>query len=215
VRKRMCTVVKLALLLVACVSLLLIFFIVRSMNEHTRSEAPDELCFEEGFLEAPPGQPPREEAKRMAAAGSVDQDRDLDPQIRDGALRASMELAKLAALIREADRIVVSQNRAKNAKVFFTSTARKDIEEFGRAATIATPVHGLACLCTGSPSVRLFRGAEELLEIASHHGTTIRFGELWLGDASLKDPERWFRWFASRGIPIRRGEGQRPAEPLS
>jgi hypothetical protein len=113
------------------------------------------------------------------------------------------ELARAVAAMQEADQIVVSQNRSKDAKVLYASVSQKDIDEFLTAAAFDKGVPGPACVCTGSPSVRLYRHGAGLLEISSHHGETIQIGEMWLSYASLKDLNRWSQWFATRRIPIR------------
>jgi hypothetical protein len=116
-----------------------------------------------------------------------------------------VEPAKLAALIKQADKIVVSDSPMKDAKVLFTSTAPKDIAEFNDALTVAPPKGWFHCMCIGTPAVRLYRGDTELALVTNHHGRSVRCS-LWTSDAMLKDPEKWLLWFDARKMPEPRKE---------
>jgi hypothetical protein len=116
-----------------------------------------------------------------------------------------VESAKLAALIKQADKIVVSDSPMKDARVLFTSTVPKDIAEFNDALTVTAPKEWFHCMCIGTPAVRLYRGDTELALITSHHGRSVRCS-LWTSDAMLKDPEKWLQWFDARKMPEPRKE---------
>ena len=116
-----------------------------------------------------------------------------------------VESAKLAALIEQADKIVVSESPMKDAKVLFSSTAPKDIAEFNDALTVLPPKGWFHCMCIGTPAVRLYRGDTELALVTNHHGRSIRCS-LWTSDAMLKDPEKWLLWFDARKMAEPRKE---------
>lgn len=116
-----------------------------------------------------------------------------------------VEPAKLAALIKQANKIVVSDSPMKDAKVLFTSTASKDISAFNDALTVLPPKEWFHCMCVGTPAIRLYRGDTELALVTSHHGRSVRCS-LWTSDAMLKDPEKWLQWFDARKMPEPRKE---------
>jgi hypothetical protein len=116
-----------------------------------------------------------------------------------------VDLAKLAALIKEANKIVVSEGPMKDAKVLFSSTAPKDIAELNEALTVVPPKDYFHCMCNGTPAVRLYRDGTELAVVTNHHGRSVRCS-LWTSDAMLKDPEKWLRWFDARKMPEPRKE---------
>jgi hypothetical protein len=116
-----------------------------------------------------------------------------------------VEPAKLAALIKQADKIVVLDSPLKDAKVLFSSTTAKDIAEFNDALTVEPPKEWFHCMCFGTPAVRLYRGDTELALVSNHHGRSVRCS-LWTSDALLKDPEKWLRWFDARKMPEPRKE---------
>ena len=116
-----------------------------------------------------------------------------------------VEPAKLAALIKEADKIVVSDSLMEGAKVLFTSTAPQDIAEFNNALTVEPPKEWFHCMCIGTPAVRLYRGDTELALVTNHHGLSVRCS-LWSSDAMLKDPEKWLQWFDARKMTEPRKE---------
>ncbi len=113
--------------------------------------------------------------------------------------------AKLAALVMQADKIVVSDSPMKDAEVLFSSTAPKDIAEFNEALTVVRPEGIFRCACIGTPAVRLYRGETELALVTNHHGHSVRCS-LWTSDAMLKDPEKWLQWFDARKMPEPRRE---------
>lgn len=119
---------------------------------------------------------------------------------RDRKENEQFEPARLAALIGQADRIVVFEHHLKDARVLFNSTARIDLEEFKDAAAILWPPPGGFCLCLGFPSIRLYRGRSELLRIENYDWHKIGC-PFWTDDVSLKDPGKWRAWFDSRNIP--------------
>jgi hypothetical protein len=116
-----------------------------------------------------------------------------------------VEPAKLAALIKRADKIVVSTSPLKGEKGLFTSKLPKDIDEFNDALSIAPPKEWFHCMCIGTPAIRLFEGKTELALITGHHGISVRCS-LWSSDAVLKDPEKWLQWFDARKMPEPRKE---------
>lgn len=116
-----------------------------------------------------------------------------------------VEPVKLAALIKQADKIVVSESPMKDAKVLFSSTALIDIAEFNQALTVAPPKGYFHCMCIGTPAVRLYRGDTELALVTNHHGRSVRCS-LWTSDAMLGDPEKWLQWFDARKMPEPRKE---------
>ena len=116
-----------------------------------------------------------------------------------------VEPAKLDALIKRADKIVVLDSPEKGAKVLFTSTDANDIAEFNEALTVMPPKEWFHCMCMGAPAVRLYRGETELALVTSHHGRSVRCS-LWASDAMLKDPEKWIAWFDARKMPEPRQE---------
>lgn len=116
-----------------------------------------------------------------------------------------VEPAKLASLIKQADKIVVFDGPMEDAKVLFTSTAPKDISEFNDALTVLPPKGWFHCMCDGTPAIRLYRGDRELALVTNHHGLSVRCS-LWASDAMLTDPEKWLQWFDARKIPEPRKE---------
>ena len=116
-----------------------------------------------------------------------------------------VEPAKLTALVKQADKIVVFDSPMKDAKVLFTSTAPKDIAEFNDALTVLAPKEWFHCMCNGTPAVRFYRGDTELALVSNHHGRSVRCS-LWTSDAMLKDPEKWLQWFDVRKMPEPRKE---------
>ncbi len=116
-----------------------------------------------------------------------------------------VEPAKLAALIKQADKIVVSDSPMENAKTLFSSTAPKDIAEFNDALTLAPPKGWFHCMCIGTTAVRLYRGDTELALVTNHHGQSVRCS-LWSSDAMLKNAEKWLQWFDARKMPEPRKE---------
>ncbi|MEZ0385974.1 MAG: hypothetical protein ACAI34_02820 [Verrucomicrobium sp.] len=120
---------------------------------------------------------------------------------------------QLTELIKQADRLVVSTGPLDKAKVLFTSTDPKDIAEFNDAVTVLPSKGYFHCRCLGTPAVRLYRGQTELVLITNHHGSSVRC-ELWASDASLKDSEKWLKWFDVRKMAGPRAEVNRAATRL-
>lgn len=116
-----------------------------------------------------------------------------------------IEPAKLASLIKQADKIIVFDSPMKDANVLFSSTTPKDVAEFNDALTVEPPKGWFHCMCIGTPAVRLYRGDTELALITNHHGRSVRCS-LWTSDAMLKDPEKWLQWFDARNMPKPRKE---------
>jgi hypothetical protein len=121
--------------------------------------------------------------------------------------KGSVEPAKLSALIKQANKIVVFEEPVEDATVLFSSTNVNDIAEFNKALTVVVPSRedGFHCMCLGSPAIRLYRGETELALISNHHGLSVR-SSLWTSDAMLKDTEKWLRWFDARKLPGPRKE---------
>jgi hypothetical protein len=117
--------------------------------------------------------------------------------------------AQLAALIKKADRIVVFEDTRK-ARKLFSSTNRKDIEEFGVASAVVRPDGFFFCQCSGTLDVHLYRNGTELLSMTNHHGITVSCS-LWLSDASLKDSQQWLAWFDARKMLVPRREFEQMA----
>ena len=113
------------------------------------------------------------------------------------------EPARLANLIGQADRIIVFEDHLKEAGILFDTTVRSDLDEFKDAAAIGWPPTGSFCICLGAPTVRLYRGHSELVELRNFDGQRIGC-PFWRNDVLLKNPERWRAWFESRHIPLSR-----------
>ena len=113
--------------------------------------------------------------------------------------------AQLSALIRQADRIVVFERPFAGSHAIFTSTERKDIEEFDNALRVAPDPDDHSCLCADILTVRLYRGDTELVTLTNHHGRYVG-GSIWSQGALVTDPDRWLAWFSSHGMPQAREE---------
>jgi hypothetical protein len=107
--------------------------------------------------------------------------------------------AKLFALIKKADRIVVAESSLDDEKVIFSSSNLKDITEFADALRVVVPEDWFHCPCFDSPVVRLYRGDTELAVITNHQGRSVSCS-LWSGDALVSDPEKWLKWFDARKL---------------
>ena len=120
---------------------------------------------------------------------------------RDRIDESKSEPARLADVIAQADRIVVFEDGLKDARILFNTTVRRDLEEFRNAAAIVWPRTGSFCLCTGIPTIRLYRGHSELVQLKNFDWQRIGC-PFWKEDVLLKSPEKWRAWFKSRNIPL-------------
>lgn len=116
-------------------------------------------------------------------------------------IEESREPARLADVIAQADRIVVFEHHLENARILFDTTVRSDLDEFREAAAIVWPPTGSFCLCLGVPTIRLYRGHSELVQLRNFDGHKIGC-PFWTEDVFLKKPEKWRAWFESRHIPL-------------
>jgi hypothetical protein len=120
---------------------------------------------------------------------------------RDTLDESKSEPARLADVIGQADRIVVFEHHLKDAKILFNTTVRSDLDEFKDAATIVWPPTGSFCICLGVPTIRLYRGHSELVQLKNFNGQKIGC-PFWTNDVLLKAPEKWRAWFENRRIPL-------------
>ena len=106
---------------------------------------------------------------------------------------------KLAQLIERADRIVVREFPSADAEILFESKDKADLDALKQCLTVEGSGEWFHCMCIGEPSVHIFSGDEELVQVTNHHGLSIRCS-LWDSDARILDVEKWLSWFDDRGI---------------
>lgn len=111
----------------------------------------------------------------------------------------TVDSLELERLISRAERIIIKEYPASNARILFESTQQKDIKEFRESLIISKPEEWFHCMCNGRPAVYLYKGKNELVQITNHHATSIRCS-LWESDVPIADREKWLRWFDDRGI---------------
>jgi len=121
-----------------------------------------------------------------------------------------VDTAKIAKVIKQADKIVVFEDAFMDSKVIFNSTSVKDIAEFNDALSIVLPPpplkNGTVCACapiSAGPAVRLYSGGTELVLVTNINRHPI--GKSRWGYSAILihiDPEKWLRWFDARNIPV-------------
>lgn len=115
---------------------------------------------------------------------------------------------RLAALIHEANRIVVAESPMKDAETLFESSERRDLDALSKAMEVTKPDEWFHCMCIGTPALYLYRDGELLAEITNHHGQAVRCS-LWDSDAPIVNIENWLKWFDDRQIGGPRKEVER------
>ncbi len=105
----------------------------------------------------------------------------------------------LGQLIDKADKLVVLQSPREGAKLFFQSSARRDLDALKAVLKVERPERFLHCMCDGTPALVLYREGKKLGQITNHHAKLIRCS-LWKSDARLVDSEAFLKWFDDRKI---------------
>jgi hypothetical protein len=106
----------------------------------------------------------------------------------------------LAALIDQADKLVVLDTRSEELPVLFESSDRRDLEELKTSLRVNPSEEGKYCTCGyGSPTIVLYANGEKIGEIANHHLRWIRCS-LWQNRAVVGDAEAFLKWFDDRDI---------------
>lgn len=121
--------------------------------------------------------------------------------------------SRLAALIKEADRIVVTESPMQDATTLFESSEREHLDDLSAALVVTKPDEWFHCMCIGSPALYLYRDDELLVQITNHHGQSVRCS-LWDSDAPIANIENWLKWFDKRKIdgPRREVEEMRESQ---
>lgn len=112
--------------------------------------------------------------------------------------------ASLAAMLARIDRLRVIDggmvgNKAEGDRVLLDVTDAASIASLRECLAIVDTDDMLHCLCSGDPTLELFRGKRRVATIGLHHGQSIRWGKWW-GDAELRDGARLRQWLAERGV---------------
>lgn len=111
----------------------------------------------------------------------------------------------LTALIRDANRVVVTESPLQDAKKLFESRERKDLNALSKALVVIKPDEWFHCMCIGTPAIYLYKDEKLLAQITNHHGQSVRCS-LWGSDAAIADTETWLKWFDDRKIDQPRKE---------
>lgn len=120
-----------------------------------------------------------------------------------------VDTAKIAQVIRQADKIVVFEGTWTNSKVLFSSTSAKDIAKFNDALSVVPPPpprkDEAVCACgpiPAGPAARLYRGGAELVLVTNLDGYPLGTSR-WGRRAILIgiDRKKWLRWLDARHIP--------------
>lgn len=105
----------------------------------------------------------------------------------------------LASLLREADRMVVTEGAYDGAKELFTSDKESDLVALSKAFQVEVPEEFAMCACYGSATIYLYKGNELLGHVSDQHGVRIRCS-LWDSDVPVVNTEDWLTWFDKRKI---------------
>jgi hypothetical protein len=106
---------------------------------------------------------------------------------------------RLASLIGNANRVVVTESPFQDAKKLFESRDRKDLDALSKALEVTESDELFHCMCIGTPAIYIYKDEELLTEVTNHHGQSVRC-TLWSSDACIKNVEVWLKWFDDRKI---------------
>ncbi len=119
------------------------------------------------------------------------------------------DVAKIAKVIKQADKVVVFEGMWTNSRILFSSTSAKDIADFNDALSVVLSPPpsepGPACACgpyPDGPTIRLYSGGTELVLIANQNKNPVGDSR-WGRHAILIhiDREKWLKWLDARTIP--------------
>lgn len=116
---------------------------------------------------------------------------------------AQKQISALFSLIDQADEMVVYSEGFKREFVMYRSSDRKDFEDLKSAITLKAKGGPFACACMDGPEIALLKGKEEIATVWNHEGTAIG-SSVWKGDWENRNPDRWLRWFDTRGMSYAR-----------
>ena len=106
---------------------------------------------------------------------------------------------QLAAVIDNADRVVVKGGPWSDSTKVYESSRRKDLKALSKALVVVKPDQWFHCMCFGGAAICLYKNEELLASITIHHGTSIRWSK-WSSDAAIADVDNWLKWLADRNI---------------
>jgi hypothetical protein len=109
------------------------------------------------------------------------------------------QISDLRILIDQADEMVVYSEGFKREFVVYRSSKRKDFDELKSAITLKRDGGPFDCACMDGPEIALLKNKKEIAAVWNHEGTAIG-SSIWSGDWENSDPERWLRWFDTRGM---------------
>jgi len=109
------------------------------------------------------------------------------------------QMSALFTLIDKADQMVVYSEGFKRESVVYRSSKRKDFEDLKGAITLKPKGGPFVCACVDGPEIALLKNNKEIAAVWNHEGTAIG-RSIWEGDWQNSDPDRWLRWFDSRGM---------------
>jgi hypothetical protein len=95
--------------------------------------------------------------------------------------------------------MVVYSEGFKREFVVYRSSKRKDFDELKSAITLKRDGGPFDCACMDGPEIALLKNKNEIAAAWNHEGTAIG-SSIWSGDWENSDPERWLRWFDTRGM---------------
>ncbi len=100
--------------------------------------------------------------------------------------------------------------RRADERTLFESAEPSATQELISLLAVNGSARGFHCMCCGSPSLELYRGARLLAALGFHHGLSLRWHG-WPGDAAL-EPEQRARlctWLSSHGVDGACGDAAR------
>ena len=111
--------------------------------------------------------------------------------------------AELLAAVDRADKIVVYNYNVgaddRNRKSLYSSSERKDIQEFKQALIIEPPKEWFRCACLPMLEIELYRQGKQTGLVSLFEALTLGFSG-WSGDVRIADQEKLLRWFDARGV---------------
>lgn len=120
------------------------------------------------------------------------------------------QLEKLYALVRSADRIVVTQGSEGEKKVLFDSSEKTDLEAFVLALNLVVAEEWRSSICA-DPTVTLYKDGKKIGYIGDVSGREVKTS-VWDGNTVIADQEKWLRWFDDRNMPMVRKERDHAVE---
>ena len=97
--------------------------------------------------------------------------------------------------------VFVNDNNSGNAKVFFDTNSKEQIESFRSYFTIVEDPKTFGhCMCVGWPTFEFLSGTKLVARISLHHGRSIRWPE-WKYDGVLSRNKDVLNWLAANGAP--------------